>query len=111
MAGASLADYEAAFRKADGKGVLPESALANSRPVGVRPAWMPDEKQPEPTPQDRVRETADAFWKLNNYAFIACPCGARLKIPPQFHGDSVRCPRCQKVHEVAAPSGPAQDKK
>jgi heat shock protein HtpX len=99
MGGASLADYEAAYEKAKGGGMVPASALKTARPVGVR-APGKDEAPPELSPQDRARETSDALWKLNDYSFIACPCGARLKIPPGFKSPQVRCPRCDRVHDI-----------
>jgi len=100
MAGASLADYEQAYKKAKGGGLLPSGSLKTARPVGVRPAWQEEPNQPRPTPQERARQTSDMLWKLGNYAFIACPCGVRLKVPPGFKSDKVRCPRCKRVHEI-----------
>jgi heat shock protein HtpX len=100
MGGASLADYEAAYAKVRKGSVVPGRALKTSRPVGVRPPWREEKKEPEPDKRERVRQTADLMWKLNNYAFIACACGARLKVPPGFRGSQVRCPRCERTHPV-----------
>jgi heat shock protein HtpX len=105
MAGASLADYEAAFADRMNKSIVPKSALETSRPVGIRPPWK--EEKPgrrEPDPRQKARETADMLWKLNNYAFIACPCGTRLKVPPSFRSPSVNCPRCGREHAVPRPA-------
>jgi len=103
MAGASLTDYEAAFASATNRGIVPKSALETSRPVGVRPAWK--EERPEPPPSRKARETSDLLWRLNKYAFINCPCGVVLKVPPSFRSSEVKCPRCHRSHEVthAAP--------
>jgi len=104
MGGASLADYEAAYAKANRGSIIPKGALAGSRPVGARPAGKEETpKAPEPSARDKARQTADLLWKLNKYAFIACACGARLKVPPGFKSPQVRCPRCDRVHDV--PSG------
>jgi heat shock protein HtpX len=124
MAGASLADYEAAYQKAKGGGaaVVPRGALAASRPVGARPAWesseavgaAESEEPPLPIPipglgrsgapplpiPSQARETADLLWKLNGYALVQCACGARLKVPPGLKSDRARCPRCKRVHEI-----------
>ena len=100
MAGASLADYEQAYKKAKGGGLLPSASLKTARPVGVRPAWQEEPNQPRPTPQERARQTSDVLWKLNKYMFVTCPCGVQLKIPPGFKSDKVRCPRCERVHEI-----------
>ena len=54
----------------------------------------------EPDRLQRTREVQDLMRKLNGFRFIACSCGARLKIPPDFPHHRVRCPRCRAVHEV-----------
>lgn len=104
MAGASLADYEAAFTGKKKESIIPKSALKASRSVGVRPPWREKEKKPEPDPRQKARETADLLWRLNKYAFISCACGARLKVPPSFKSSRVRCPRCGRMHPVPRPA-------
>ena len=101
MGGAALADYEAAFAKATKGSIVPGSALKTARPVGVRPAWKEEAPKGAKVDQrEKARETADLLWKLNKYAIVACACGARLKLPPGFKGSQVRCPRCERVHDV-----------
>ena len=101
MAGASLADYEAAYERAQGGRIVPGSGLKTARPVGVRPAWEEEEpKKTEPSAQDRARQTADMLWKMNNYVFIPCLCGVRLKVPPGFKAATVRCPKCKRKHDI-----------
>jgi heat shock protein HtpX len=102
MAGASLADYEAAAAKTADRSVVPKSALAASRPVGVRPPWREEEpRPPEPGMREKTRQTGDLLRRLNSFAFINCDCGARLKIPPAYKSATVACPRCSRVHNVA----------
>ena len=31
---------------------------------------------------------------VNNYAFLVCACGLKIKIPPDFKQDKITCPRC-----------------
>ena len=100
MAGASLADYEQAYRKDTGKGLVPAKSLKTARPVGVRPPGQQEPDKPKPTAQERARQTSDMLWKLNKYIFIPCMCGVQLKIPPNFKSDKVRCPRCKHLHEI-----------
>src|SRR5581483_717543 len=75
-----LAGYDEAFRKVTG------------RPVGVV-AFAAPGRPPSPVPPtehaDRVRQTTDALWALNDYIFIDCPCGTRLKIPPVYAGKKI----------------------
>ena len=101
MAGASLADYEAAAAKTADRSVVPKSVLAASRPVGVRPPWREEEpRPPEPGMVEKTRQTGDLLRRLNNFAFINCDCGGRLKIPPTYKSPTVQCPRCGRVHDV-----------
>lgn len=101
MAGASLADYEAAAAKTADRSVVPKSVLAASRPVGVRPPWKEEEpRPPEPGMRQKTRQTGDLLRRLNNFAFINCDCGGRLKIPPTYKSPTVKCPRCSRVHNV-----------
>jgi heat shock protein HtpX len=110
-----LKEYDRAFRKVTGRpvGIVPARALARGpaapRPGGVgRPA--PPLPIPVPVPAaaaliptaavGRVRETTDALWRLNDYAFIACDCDTRLKIPPAYRGKVIECPHCRKPHRV-----------
>jgi heat shock protein HtpX len=104
MAGASLADYEAAFGRGKEQSIIPKSALKASRSVGVRPPWREEEEKPEPDPRQKARETADLLWRLNKYAFISCACGTRLKVPPSFKSSQVKCPRCGRMHPVPRPA-------
>jgi heat shock protein HtpX len=92
--GASYVDYDRAFRQITGKrGVIPPSAAKEAQPVPVRQASAAEEDHTQ-----RVRETTDVLWKLGNYAFITCPCGVKLKIPPGFKQPAIQCPRCQRAH-------------
>lgn len=101
MAGSSLADYEAAFEKAQGSGIVPASELKTALPVGVRPAWQEQEpEKPDPSAQDKARQTTDMLWKLNKYVFIPCVCGVQLKVPPGFKAATVRCPKCKRKHDI-----------
>ncbi len=103
MAGASLADYEQAYRTAHGgrKGVVHDTAsLAGGAAVGIRGAsaeTAPVEKEEKLT---RARETSDLIWRMNKYQTIDCDCGTRLRVPPKFQGARVRCPHCGSVHQV-----------
>ncbi len=112
MGGASFADYDAAQRRVTGrKPVLPPSARTQAAAVELR---KPDEAAPaapaaaaEPQaatdPAARARQVGDLIWKLQNYAFVACPCGATLKIPPGLTAAQIACPACGREHAVPPP--------
>ncbi|MFH1382196.1 MAG: M48 family metallopeptidase [Chloroflexota bacterium] len=107
MAGASLADYEQAYRKAKGgAGVLPASALTGAGAVSLRAAaagTTPVEEHEQKV--ERTRETSDLMWRLNNYKTIPCECGTTLRVPPHFKSPTVKCPHCGRVHQVLKTRG------
>ncbi|HNY85140.1 MAG TPA: M48 family metalloprotease [Candidatus Hydrogenedentes bacterium] len=88
-----------AARPASGADHIPLPAAAAAVFQQPRPAAEPD------TPQIRVaraRDAGDLVRRMNNFLFITCPCGAKLKIPPEYAHPRVRCPRCHAVHSVAS---------
>jgi heat shock protein HtpX len=96
MAGASPADYEAAYEQVKtGRHIVPASALAGAGAVGLRAASA--EKQVEPDNVARARETTDALWRMGNYRTIDCNCGARIKVPPSVKQPHIQCPRCGRL--------------
>jgi heat shock protein HtpX len=101
--GASLADYDSAYRQVHkrGRGVMPAAAVAGAGAVGLRSA-APEAAQAEPEPGkvERSREVTDLMWRLNKYKTINCACGTKLKVPPAFKGDSVRCPHCGRINPL-----------
>jgi heat shock protein HtpX len=37
---------------------------------------------------------------VDQYQFIHCSCGLRLKIPPAFDMHQVQCPKCGATHTI-----------
>ena len=99
--GASLAAYNMAYGQVSksGKGVVPRSALVGDQPVGVRPASA---AEPQPERVERVRETSDLMWKMSNYGLVNCQCGTKIRVPPNFKGQSIRCPHCGTVNSMSS---------
>jgi len=101
MAGASPSDYDQAYRQVyqkGNKGVIPASALAAGA-VSFRAA-APQAGEKEPDETQRKRETSDVLWKLHKYNTISCECGTRLRLPPGFKGNRVRCPHCGRTISI-----------
>ena len=95
--GAAFGDYNEAFRKVTGRpvGVVPTGSAQAAEARSVR----------SPTPDslshiERVRETTDAFWSLDDFIFLSCACGTKLKVPPSFEGKRIDCPHCGTSHSV-----------
>lgn len=100
MAGnVSLAGYEAAYNQAHkgGGSIIPHSSLVSDDVTAQR-----DEVSAAVTPaeKERAREASDVLWKLHKYREITCNCGLKFKIPPDFHGNSFTCPRCDTTHRL-----------
>jgi heat shock protein HtpX len=100
MAGNSYINYDEAYRQVHkgGHHIVGASGLVGeSVPL---PPNTPTSKVGDPDEAQRVRETANALWKANQYQTIDCECGAKLKLPPGFKGGTVTCPRCNRRHTV-----------
>jgi heat shock protein HtpX len=106
MAGASLVDYDRAYREARGikRGIAPSSALALDKMAAAATLRAPsaDTKPVEEAAQkvERARETSDLMWRLHDYKTIDCPCGTRLRVSPEFRGVNVQCPHCGRILPV-----------
>ena len=97
--GASLADYEKAYRQVhpEKRGILSKAAVAGagrSRYYG-RLRYRSREKWRSVSEKSaRTREVSDMMLRLNKYRTVDCECGARWKIPPGFRDESITCTRC-----------------
>ncbi len=104
VSGASLNDYNRAYREVRSaqKGILSASSIATVGAVGLRSASTAEAvgKESKSEKIERTREVSDVMLRLNNYKTIQCDCGTKLKIPPAFQGQQVRCPRCGQIHRV-----------
>jgi heat shock protein HtpX len=102
--GASLADYDQAYRSIHkgGKPVFSTTTLAASPgAIGIRAA-MPEAApgEAEPSKIERTREVSDLMWRMNEYRTVNCDCGTKLKIPPDFRRSNIRCPHCGRINNV-----------
>ena len=100
--GAGLADYDQAFRQVTGRpvGVIPAGSLAEAERLAAEKPVERDER----SHLDRVRETTDMLWRLNQFIFIACACGTTLKIPPELAVGTIVCPHCGREHQAGKPA-------
>jgi heat shock protein HtpX len=101
--GASYRDYSEAFTQVThSKNIVPAAALKGEE-VDLR------QGQTQPTKDEKVqkqlRQVGDIMRRVNGFAFLTCACGLSLKVPPNFKGDTVRCPRCDRSLDLAAQRG------
>ncbi len=96
--GVSFKNYSDAFSEVTHtKTVVPSTALTKEE-IGLRQAEAKVEK--EQRLQTQMRQVGDIMRKVNQFVFLTCVCGLKLKIPPNFKGNKVQCPRCNKSHQI-----------
>ena len=98
--GASLKDYSQAYTNVThGQNIIPAVALKTEE-IRIR------EGHAEPTKQEKVQkqlhQVGDIMRRVNGFVFLTCLCGLKLKVPPNFKGDTVQCPRCRRALDLAA---------
>ncbi len=110
MGGAGFAAYEAAFQKSRGENqsCIGQATLKDDQAVPIRePA---KELTTREQAVDRARAVGEMLERVLPFVVITCPCGVKLKLTPDFKGDSLKCPRCGRNHAVpraeAQPAGP-----
>jgi len=98
--GANYVDYQNAFNKVKNGEVslIPSSGLADQTSVSLKeaavaPVLLGLDKQTK-------RDIGDIMMKVNNYSFINCSCGLKIKIPPDFNKKEFFCPRCGRNHSL-----------
>ncbi len=93
--GASYRDYARAYVTVTGtKNIIPASALSGGE-VSLRPGEIQPAAQEPPAKQ--AHQVGDIMRKVNGFSFLTCPCGLKLKVPPNFKADKVNCPRCDRT--------------
>ena len=95
--GVNYSSYQQAYSSVKGGGsIIPKSALANTEEPGIRSAA---ERKAATKHKSTQRKMGDIMMAVNQYSFIPCSCGVRLKVPPEYKKTTVRCPKCGTVHE------------
>jgi heat shock protein HtpX len=96
--GASFKDYSDSFSSVTHKKtVVPPAALTKEQ-ITLREAGDKDKK--EQRTQSQMRQVGDIMRKVNQFVFLTCACGLKLKIPPNFKAKNVECPRCHKILDL-----------
>ena len=93
--GASFKDYSNAYSLLANskKTIVPPSAL-KSEDIAIRRA----EKQAKTEKQ--LHQIGDIMRKVNGFLFLTCVCGLKLKVPPNYKGRQVRCPKCKNILDL-----------
>jgi heat shock protein HtpX len=96
--GASFKDYSNAFTQVThGRTPVPPTAFTKEE-IAIRQAQAGEEKQQRI--QKQMHQVGDIMRKVNQFVFLTCLCGLKLKIPPNFKPDKVKCPRCNRTLDI-----------
>ncbi|MHC4103514.1 MAG: M48 family metallopeptidase [Planctomycetota bacterium] len=96
--GASFKDYSDAFTNVTKtKTPVPVAALTKED-IAIREADIKAKK--EQRKETQMRQVGDIMRKVNQFIFLTCACGLKLKIPPHFKSKKVDCPRCRKTLDL-----------
>ncbi|AQT69333.1 putative protease HtpX [Anaerohalosphaera lusitana] len=114
--GASFKDYSDAYSQTVGSGDgMPASLREDKEQVGLREASeavgaaagmggaagaataaaaRSAEEEPAKTAKEQHRQIGDLIRIANGFAILTCGCGLKMKIPPNYNRQAVKCPRC-----------------
>ena len=96
--GAGFLDYEKAFKKVHGEGVLSRTVWEKEEPIRQRKASVePDAKQ---AAIERSRGVTDLLDRFAGMLLIPCICGVRIKAPQGTEATEIGCPRCERKHPI-----------
>ncbi|MDD5454936.1 MAG: M48 family metallopeptidase, partial [Candidatus Ratteibacteria bacterium] len=98
--GVNYLSYQKSFSLIKGQmsPVIPLSGIRESEVIPIREASIEPPK--EQTKKEKARELGDLIRAVNQYAFLTCACGLKIKTPPDFNKPKIDCPRCGRKIEV-----------
>jgi heat shock protein HtpX len=98
--GAAYADYEKSYEQVTKQNpVVPASALKETEAVSIREGST--ESKSTRTAKQQARQVGDLMRTVSAFAFLTCSgCGLKMKIPPEYKGSQVKCPRCKHTSQV-----------
>jgi len=96
--GASIKDYSDSFTKVTHtKTPVPPAALTKEA-IDLREASA--EARKKQRVEKQMHQVGDIIRRINEFVFLTCLCGIKLKVPPNYKGNKVRCPRCKRIHDL-----------
>lgn len=96
--GVSYKDYSQAYSTiTHHKTIVPTAALTDEQ-IAIR--QTSEKAAKEKRKADQMRQVGDIMRVINGFVFLTCVCGLKLKVPPNYKSDKVKCPRCGKILNV-----------
>jgi heat shock protein HtpX len=98
MQGAGFENYQQAYDDVKGKhsNIIPGSGLKEQDDTSIRKAFDDTDFKASNT----KRNTGDLMMAVNNYTFITCACGLKIKVPPDYKKPEILCPKCGTSHNI-----------
>ena len=96
--GASFKNYSDAFTNVTHKKTVVPVAALTKEDIALREADVKAKK--EQRKETQMRQVGDIMRRVNQFIFLTCACGLKLKIPPNFKSKNVKCPRCRKILDL-----------
>lgn len=101
--GASFKEYSKAYTAVThAPTVVPAAAAAAKEDVALRQADVRAAK--ELRQEEQMHQVGDIMRRVNQFVFLSCACGLKMKIPPNFKANKVQCPRCRKTLDIPGKS-------
>ncbi|MHC4394450.1 MAG: M48 family metallopeptidase [Planctomycetota bacterium] len=98
--GASFEDYSNSYNNiTHSKTIMPASALTKED-IALRQASAEVKKKQRLEKQ--LHQVGDIMRQVNGFIFLTCLCGLKLKVPPNFKANKVKCPRCKRKLDLPA---------
>jgi heat shock protein HtpX len=101
--GVHYLSYQSAYQfiKNSRDKILPAGAALDAVPIALK---RPPVGWYEATNEKEAKRTSgDLMMKLNDFSFIDCSCGVKIKIPPEYKHSEILCPKCRTKHLIPAP--------
>jgi heat shock protein HtpX len=93
--GASFKDYSDSYSMITHRKTIVPPAALTKEDIALREAGA--EAKKEQRREAQMRQVGDIMMQVNQFIFLTCLCGLKLKIPPNFKADKVQCPRCKRI--------------
>jgi len=97
--GASFKNYSDAYKTVTHhRTIVPPAALAKEDITLRSPTIEPKKEE---RLEKQLRQVGDIMRRVNKFVFLTCLCGLKLKVPPNYKADKVRCPRCKRTLDLS----------
>jgi heat shock protein HtpX len=92
--GASMKDYSKSFMQVTKNDSPLPAAVITDEIINIRkPSDQPGKSVKQ---QKQAHQLGDLMRVVNGFVFLTCSCGLKLKVPPNYKGKTVTCPKCKK---------------